>query len=746
MEKLKGFTENEILFGYDSEPFIVAVEFSGECSVEIFSRKDGRISSRKVLFEPFILLEKEDYLAGLDEKCDVKALEGENFFQYLASFKTWASLVRAKQRLQKATGTSFSSPLSPYFFINDPVHQYLILSGKTLFKEMAMSDIYRLQLDIETYCEKGFEFSNPARKADRIISIGLSDNRDWQYVIDGSKKDEPEMLDELNSIIAEKDPDAIEGHNIFRFDLEYIKTRAGMHKIKLKWGRGGKTAKSRASRVNFAERAIAYPKWEIYGRHIIDTWLLAQAYDISARELDEYGLKSVARQMGVSSPERTYIDGKRIAEVFDTNPEELIKYNLDDVSETRALAEIFGKGYFIESQMFPYSYQNVIIRGNATKINSFFLREYIRRSYSIPQIPAERSSIEGGYTDIFITGVVERVLHCDARSLYPSLMLNFGIYPGNDSLNIFPSLLEDLRDFRIRAKEMSVSEKDEGKRRYYEALQSEFKILINSFYGYLAAGFSNFADYEKAAEITARGREIIKEMIKWLTGKGCRPVEIDTDGIYFVPAENVKGEDDERKLVQELSDSLPEGIEVEFDGRYKAMFSYKMKNYALLDYDGKLSIKGSGLKSRGLEKFQREFLKKIIYLMLTGKSGEVEQLYNDYIQKIKEHSLDIDMLAKTETLSESLDSYRQKILKKNRNQAASYELAIKSGRHYQAGDQITFYVTGTKKRVTVYESCKLATEWDRNDPDENVEYYCQKLADLYKKLKPFDVAPETTLF
>ena len=38
------------------------------------------------------------------------------------------------------------------------------------------------------------------------------------------------------------------------------------------------------------------------------------------------------------------------------------------------------------------------------------------------------------------------------------------------------------------------------------------------------------------------------------------------------------------------------------------MFSYKMKNYALLDEDGKIIIKGAALHSRGLEPFQRNYL------------------------------------------------------------------------------------------------------------------------------------------
>ena len=61
-------------------------------------------------------------------------------------------------------------------------------------------------------------------------------------------------------------------------------------------------------------------------------------------------------------------------------------------------------------------------------------------------------------------------------------------------------------------------------------------------------------------------------------------------------------------LIADLAAISQEGIEIELDGRYPAMFSYKMKNYALLDEQGHLRIKGSGLRSRGLEPFQREWL------------------------------------------------------------------------------------------------------------------------------------------
>ena len=98
------------------------------------------------------------------------------------------------------------------------------------------------------------------------------------------------------------------------------------------------------------------------------------------------------------------------------------------VRETRALSDLLSPSYFIQAQIFPYNYQDVIVRGNATRINALFLREYFRQRHSIPELPMPRA-FEGGYTDIFFTGVARNVWHCDVASLYPSIMLQFDCFP-----------------------------------------------------------------------------------------------------------------------------------------------------------------------------------------------------------------------------------------------------------------------------------------------------------------------------
>ena len=163
------------------------------------------------------------------------------------------------------------------------------------------------------------------------------------------------------------------------------------------------------------------------------------------------------------------------------------------------------------------------------------------------------------------------------------------------------------------------------------------------------------------------------------------------------------------------------------------MFSYKAKNYALLTHEGEVVIKGGALKSRGLEKFQRVFLEEMIKLLMEGKPEAIADLRDEFAQKIREREWPIEMLMKTDTLQDSLEKYRQKIAGGGRNRAAAYELALTSGRNYKPGDQISYYVKATPKKVAAYEAAKLVTDFDPQNRDENVDYYIAKLDDLVKK-------------
>src|SRR5213076_3319059 len=88
---------------------------------------------------------------------------------------------------------------------------------------------------------------------------------------------------------------------------------------------------------------------------------------------------------------------------------------------------------------------------------------------------------------------------------------------------------------RLEAKAEMRAEKDSAKQHHLQALQNTFKILLNSFYGYLGFAQGHFADFDAAARVTQISRDLLKKMIDWLNAHGAQVIEVDTDGIYFVP-------------------------------------------------------------------------------------------------------------------------------------------------------------------------------------------------------------------
>src|SRR5216110_713652 len=730
------FEDNELLFGADKTPRIVAIELGETGTVKVYRReKDGSTAVDVEPFHPFVWTDGDITDLGLE---NAQKLPGELKYHWLITADSWKELIALRNGLKKA-GRNF-------FALSDPVQHYLSATGRTLFKQLPFDELKRLQLEV---LSPTGETDLADASQNPIASIALSDHSGWEQLIvvdpEGVEQSEHDALKQLTTIIKERDPDVIEGHDLFRFDLPYLVARARKAKVKLDWGRSGGFLRSRPSRLQIAEKTIDYPKFTVGGRHFVDTFLLAQFYDVGMRSLAGFERTDVARHFELCDGEQiSALTGKELQRAYLESSEAFRRRALCGVRETRALSELLSASYFIQAQIFPYNYQDVIVRGNATRINALFLREYFRQRHSIPELPMVRG-FEGGYTDIFFTGVARNVWHCDVASLYPSVMLQFACFPQTDQLQIFRHLLTDLRTFRLEAKaDMRAAEKsgDTARAHHFHAFQNTFKILLNSFYGYLGFAQGSFADFDAAARVTQIGRDLLKKMIEWLNARDARVIEVDTDGIYFVPPARTTANAADTaattagnigELQTGLAKELPPGIEVEFDERFEAMFSYKAKNYALLTRDGDVIIKGGALKSRGLEKFQRVFLEEMIKLLMEGKPEAIGELRNEFEQKIRNREWSIDMLMKTDTLQDSLDKYRQKIAASARNRAAAYELALASGRNYRPGDQISYYIIGSTRKVPAYENARLASAFDPQNRDENVDYYIATLDELVKK-------------
>jgi DNA polymerase I len=728
---------DELIYGHNTEKNIVAVQQIDESRVKLYFREGDHVREEIRNFYPFFFISDKSYLEGFKKNFWLKKLKGNNFYQYVCAFNDLTDMWNAVRVVLRNYSTRHMVKVETYadaeiiYLRPDPVHQFLLQTGITLFKGMEFNDIYRIQLDIETYTKH--RFSNPDRIEDRIVLIALTDNRGWKHIIDGRRKSEKQMLSELVEIIQKKDPDVIEGHNILNFDLPYLIKRAELNEVELSLGRD--KSKPKITTITYDKETV-FTGIEIYGRHIIDTLILVQLYDFVKRELESYSLKYVSKYFGISSADRIFIPGERISWYWENEPETLIKYAIQDAEETKKLSELLTPPYFYLTQMLPFSFWQVIKSGSSSKIESMLVRAYLRQRYSLPK-PDVGFQTTGGYTDIFYTGIFENVVHADIESLYPSIMINFKVAPKKDELGVFLKMLESLTKMRIEAKhKMKTTEIPEEKAKY-DAIQSSFKILINSFYGYLGYSRAIFNDYESADKVTSIGQDILKHLIAEIKKRGGKVIEADTDGIYFLPPEEYSTEEKSQDFVKQVSSILPEGINLVYNGFYKKMLSYKKKNYALLDKDGNIEIKGASLISRGMEPFARKYIAQCIRYLLNGEIEKIHELYKSLFEAISERKIDIFELAKTETLREKPERYIELVKLGRRNKSAGYELAISRGKNYRPGDKITYYITGSTPDVKSFENCKLVEEWNPFRRDENVAYYLSKLNEYSRRFEIF---------
>ncbi len=694
-----------LLYGADETPGIVAVERSGTDAMLLYMRgDDGIVVTRRDRFRPWLVANRAEPWAALRRAPEITTLIGDHPLRYLIQFASWPDYVDAERAARDAKET--------YVRLRSPIEQYLLWTGKTLFKGMVFEDLRRLQVDIETTS------LDPAAPDAEIIGIAVRSSTGREVYL-GRAPGEPEgeLLLRLNDCIREADPDVIEGHNVFNFDVPFLLARSERLNVPLIWGRDGSPPRMSQSPQRFKVAALTLPFTPCYvhGRHVVDTYQQIQRYDTAGR-FGSYALKSVIRELGLERATREFIAGDQIRDTWHdaAGRARLAEYALDDVRDVDALSRLCLPTEFYQAQLVPRPFQGVAIGGPGEKINDMMLRAYLHARHSIPRAEQPRD-YPGGHAELLQVGDFRPVVKCDVESLYPSIMIAERITSKNDVLGASLPMLTDLTARRLHAK--AESRRTSGdERAMWDGLQSSFKVLINSFYGYLGYGAGLLNDFDAAERVTLAGQEIIKRVVDCLNATGAIPIEVDTDGVYFVPPPHIVTESDELAYVNELGEALPPGIRLAHDGSYAGMLSLKLKNYALLDRDGHMVLKGSSLRSRRMERCFRAFLSDAARLFLAGDREGVRDLYFALGERIRGRELPIDDFIQWGMLTEQT----------LRSQPRFKRLETRLARDTRTGDRIAYYEREDGELA-------LATEYVH---DESVPYLLRRLRDVAERFRP----------
>jgi len=741
--------QDEWLWGWDPTPGIVSVwaEPDGRAFVWRRPPATGELVREDETFRPWVLLDRLDDLAhlgaGLAPAGAVTAaspegvaaarftyceLDGPGALRFLVTGPDGRELAAAvlkgaAGRLGRRVG--HLRELGPHAALAlPPEEQYLVATGRTYFRDLPFDRLRRLQFDLET---TGLD---PAR--DRIFmaavrSAGATEVLEASGEGDAAERD---LIRRLAARIRAEDPDVIENHNLQGFDLPFLDRRAQILGVPLALGRiGAPGLRRRAARRGTASGA-GRVRFVVPGRELIDTLDAVLRYDFATRELPGHGLKAVARHLGLAGPEREIIRGDRIHHVFRTDPARVRRYASADVEEVEALAKVLGGPAFVLARMAPRRYERVADAGAATGvIDPLLVRAYLHAGMALPaHEEGDGTPHSGAALYLFATGVARRIVKADVASLYPSLMRAYRIGPARDRLGALLAMVDRLVEWRLAAKARGRAAPPGSADRYAnEAMSSAMKLVVNSAYGYLAAGgaLTRFADVHAANEVTRRGRETLGLICRELAGRGVTLLEADTDGVYFAVPEGW-GEADERRVVAEVAALLPPLVQLEFEGRYAAMLSHEPKNYALLGYDGRLLLRGVAFRSSRAEPFGEAFLRRAVARLLAGDVAGVREAYLATASALVRHNLTARDVSSRVQLTKPPAEY---VETRDRRREAAYEAMLASGLPpWSVGDRVRVYHAARGGLGVVVEPDEDGFDVDASDRrDYDVGYYLHLL-------------------
>jgi DNA polymerase elongation subunit (family B) len=688
---------DEWLSGWDFTEGIVSVWVDRDAEATLWRRSPatGELTREAVPFRPWLLLDSVDHLD--DEDVTWRELEGPGALRFhvsadsskaLGSAVVRAAAQRFGRRIQHASEIDKSSIL-----LLPPEEQYLVESGRAYFHGLTFDQLHRLQFDLET--------TGLNANRDRIFMIAMRDPAGRVEILESASGDdrvEAHLIRRFVERVRAADPDVIENHNLHGFDLPFLERRATTLGVPLALGRVGPPGlRRRAARRGTAsdQDSRKRVRFIVPGRELIDSLDAVLRHDFSARDLPGHGLKAVAKHFGLAGPERELIRGDQIFDVYTRDPERVRRYAASDVEEAAGVARLLGGAAFALARLVPRRYERLADAGAATGvIDPLLVRAYLRAGQAIPAHEDGDGTVHtGAALHLFAIGAAHRVVKADVASLYPSLMRAFRIGPKRDRLGALLALVDGLVERRLAAKARGKAAAPGSQERHSEdAMSAAMKLVVNSAYGYLAAGggLTRFADVHAANEVTRRGRETLDFMCRELSKRGVQLLEADTDGVYFsVP--DAWSESDERRVVAEVAAQLPPLVQLEFEGRYRAMLSHEPKNYALLPYGGALILRGVAFRSSRAEPFGEAFLRAAIERLLLGDIAGVRAAYLERVLALRRLEVPTFDVSSRVRLTKTAEQY---LAVRETRRELTYEALLASGRkHWSLGERVRVYRT-----------------------------------------------------
>jgi DNA polymerase elongation subunit (family B) len=573
-----------------------------------------------------------------------------------------------------------------------PVEQFLTLTGRTYFKGMPFEALRRLQFDLET--------TGLNEDRDRIFMVSMRDSTGWRDSLETADMTEAQLLGEFVSAVQSRDPDTLENHNIFGFDLSFLVKRASRLGVRLALGRDGSEPWLETDVFDSGERPEPFLRWRVAGREVIDTQHAVRRFGVAAPDMRRHGLKDAARYFGFARTDREYVAGAEVWPTYRTDPDRIRRYAADDVDEVDGLSRRLLPSMFGLATMLPRAYERIAADAGAGSLWELLLvRAYLHAGLAIeaPTPRLQRPTL-GPRSDLFVKGVLGPSVRAVVRYLLPSVISDRAIAPANDPLTVLPRLVTEL---------LSAAEADGARQ------------LAAASHAYLASP-GLFSDPQAATDATAFAREFVDLVLGDLRSRGCAVVEVDREQVLFsVPQD--WSISDEQEVAGAASSFLPTGVELSYAGRFQALYSRGPGTSITLGLDGAVTLVGPAFRAGRLERFGETFMQRAAACMLRGDMMGLRRVFVETVHLLRTRQVPLEELCVQVTLHKSLAQYRR-----GGTREEPYEVLLAAGiRAWRVGQRIRYFRARGGEPRLLQEGDGLTTV--EADP----EYYIQRLSSLY---------------
>ena len=275
----------------------------------------------------------------------------------------------------------------------------------------------------------------------------------------------------------------------------------------------------------------------------------------------------------------------------------------------------------------------------------------------------------GGYVFEPIRGLHRNIYVFDFQSLYPSIIKTFNVsidaylgtvaeigegkgitIPVDDKSKravfsstekgIIPTIIQSVLDQRnhIRFEIMPKLKKNSPEYWNWHYRQYAFKVLANSMYGVMGAGFSRYFKREIAEGITLTGQKVIQTMARWMEKQGFKIIYGDSDSLFVKIDREVNIEKMQIVMKRYLDNFLKpcnikeSSMQMDFEKKFERFVMVAKKKYVGQAADGTRKTSGLELKKRDTLPKAEEWQKWLIEELLNSNHINMKFFYDKALE------------------------------------------------------------------------------------------------------------------